>query len=298
MLTRRAFTHLTALGLAGAPLGAARAGFAQGTPSAAPVANLTRTSVMLWTLRKYGNFEQRLDVVAQAGFRHLELVDEFRDWTDADWARILARMQALGLSVDAMAGLKSGFAMADSGDMFLAELQKLIPLARRLGCPQIILLSGPVAPGAPAGQQHQASLATLTRAAELLGHANLMGVIEPIDRLENPTIYLDGVTEAFALTRAVGSPHLCVLYDLYHEQRTHGNLIEKLEANIDQVGLIHVADVPGRHEPGSGELNFTSIYRALGRLRYQGVVAMEFYPSGPPVETLARARGEVERDLR
>jgi hydroxypyruvate isomerase len=72
-----------------------------------------------------------------------------------------------------------------------------------------------------------------------------------------------------------------------------GNLIEKLEKNIDEVGLIHVADVPGRHEPGTGEVNFGNVYRALARLKYRGVIAMEFYPTGDVVETLRRAREEA-----
>jgi hydroxypyruvate isomerase len=124
-----------------------------------------------------------------------------------------------------------------------------------------------------------------------------MGVIEPIDRLENPTIFLDGVTEAFEIVRAVGSPKIKVLYDLYHEQRGMGNLIEKLEKNIAQVGLIHVADVPGRHDPGTGEINYENVYRKLGELRYAGVIAMEFYPTGDVVETLRRAREEAVRAL-
>ena len=122
-------------------------------------------------------------------------------------------------------------------------------------------------------------------------------MIEPIDRLENPPIYLDGVTEAFEIARAVGSPNVKVLYDLYHEQRGMGNLIEKLEKNIDQVGLIHVADVPGRHQPGTGEINYGNVYRKLGELRYAGVIAMEFYPTGDVVETLRRAREEAVRAL-
>jgi hydroxypyruvate isomerase len=86
-----------------------------------------------------------------------------------------------------------------------------------------------------------------------------------------------------------------VLYDLYHEQRGLGNLIEKLEKNIDEVGLIHVADVPGRHEPGNGEVNYINIYRRLAELHYRGVIAMEFYPTGDVVETLRRAREEALR---
>ncbi len=84
-----------------------------------------------------------------------------------------------------------------------------------------------------------------------------------------------------------------VLYDLYHEQRGMGNLIEKLEKNVDEVGLIHVADVPGRHEPGTGEVNYANIYRKLAELHYRGVIAMEFYPAGDVVETLRRAREEA-----
>jgi hydroxypyruvate isomerase len=126
----------------------------------------------------------------------------------------------------------------------------------------------------------------------------LTAVIEPIDRLENPKIYLDGVTEAFEIVRAVGSPKVKVLYDLYHEQRGMGNLIEKLEKNIDEVGLIHVADVPGRHEPGTGEVNYINIYRRLAELHYRGVIAMEFYPTGDVVETLRRAREEAIQSKR
>jgi len=125
-----------------------------------------------------------------------------------------------------------------------------------------------------------------------------VGVIEPIDRLENPPIYLDGVGEAFEIVRAVGSPNMLVLYDLYHEQRSQGNLIEKLEKNIDYVGLIHIADVPGRHEPGTGEMNYTNIYKTLARLKYTGTIAMEFYATGDTATALQTAREQLLRDYK
>jgi hydroxypyruvate isomerase len=202
-------------------------------------------------------------------------------------------MQALKITVDATSGIKAGFAVPAGGDAFLAELKAFIPTVQRLGCGQIILLSGKRIEGAAAGVQRAASIEALKPAAEILSAAGLTGVIEPIDRLENPTIYLDGVTEAFEIARAVGSPKVKVLYDLYHEQRGLGNLIEKLEKNIGEVGLIHVADVPGRHEPGTGEINYRSVYKKLAELHYQGVIAMEFYPTGDVVETLRRAREEA-----
>jgi hydroxypyruvate isomerase len=165
-------------------------------------------------------------------------------------------MQALKITVDATSGVGPGFADPSGGDAFLTALKSLIPAAQRLQCQQIILLSGKRIEGAPPQSQHAASIEALKRAADVLSGAGLVAVIEPIDRLENPTIYLDGVTEAFEIAHAVGSPNIRVLYDIYHEQREFGNLIAKFEGNIDQVGLIHIADVPGRHEPGTGEINY------------------------------------------
>jgi hydroxypyruvate isomerase len=220
-------------------------------------------------------------------------VGEFGRWSEDDWTRILAHMRQLNITVDATAGMKLGFADPAGTDAFLAELKTLIPMVQRLGCGQIILLSGKRIEAAAPSAQHAASIETLKRAADILTTAGLTAVIEPIDRLENPTIYLDGVTEAFEIVRAVASPRIKVLYDLYHEQRSQGNLIEKLEKNIDQVGLIHVADVPGRHEPGTGEIHYSNIYRKLAELHYSGIIAMEFYPSGDVVETLRRAREEA-----
>jgi hydroxypyruvate isomerase len=250
-------------------------------------------SVMMWALNKRGSFEENLERVAQAGYRHVELVGEFMRWSEADWTRILARMQTLKITVDATSGVKAGFADPVGGDAFVGELKAFIPTVQRLGCGQIILLSGKRIEGTAPGVQRAASIETLKRAADILSAAGLTGVIEPIDRLENPSIYLDGVSEAFEIVRAVGSPNVKVLYDLYHEQRGQGNLIEKLEKNIVEVGLIHVADVPGRHEPGTGEIHYRNVYKKLAELHYRGVIAMEFYPTGDVVETLRKAREEA-----
>jgi hydroxypyruvate isomerase len=288
MLTRRTLVGMTAASLAGraiAPL-AAQAVADSGQAS-------TQFSVMIWTLNKLGTFDENLERVAQAGYHHVELVGEFKKWSEDDYRRILARMEALKISVDATSGVGPGFADPSGGDAFLSALKGLIPAAQRLQCKQIILLSGKRIEGAPAGSQHAASIEALKRAADVLSSANLVAVIEPIDRIENPTIYLDGVTEAFEIAKAVGSPHVRVLYDVYHEQREFGNLIEKFDAHIDQVGLIHIADVPGRHEPGTGEINYLNIYRKLSQLGYKGTIAMEFYPTGDIVETLRRARDQA-----
>ena len=290
---------MAAASLAGHALaGRTLAAQATSTPATgAPGQQSAQYSVMMWTLKKLGTFEENLDRVALAGYHHVELVGEWKQWSDADYQRILAHMETLKVTVDATSGASAGFADPSGQEAFLSGLKSIIPAAQRLGCKQIILLSGKRIDGAPAGRQHTASIEALKRAADLLSSAGLVAVIEPIDRLENPTIYLDGVTEAFEITKAVGSPNVRVLYDIYHEQREFGNLIEKFESNIAQVGLIHIADVPGRHEPGTGEINYMNIYRKLAELDYKGTIAMEFYPTNDVVETLRRARDQARSVL-
>ena len=112
-------------------------------------------SVMMWALNKRGSFEENLERVAEAGYRHVELVGEFAKWSEEDWRRILARMQALKITVDATSGVKLGFADPSGGDGFIAELKAFIPTVQRLGCGQIILLSGKRIDGTAPGAQER-----------------------------------------------------------------------------------------------------------------------------------------------
>ena len=234
MLTRREFSTVFGMAAAAGSLGSAGVLQGQGGAVGEP-GRSARLSVMLWALTGVAKpFMERLELAARAGYRCVELVDEFRTWSEAEWVAVLERMHALGLTVDAIAPLKLGFADPAGGAAMLAELESVLPALRRLGAPQIILVSGPRGKTAAAGEesmaaQHAVAVETLRAVAAVLERERMVAVIEPIDRLENPPVYLDTVTEAFALTRAVGSAQVKVLYDFFHEQRTHGNLIEKLE---------------------------------------------------------------------
>ena len=115
-------------------------------------------------------------------------------------------------------------------------------------------------------------------------------LLENIDPEENPKYYLTSVAEGFEIVKKVNHPQVEFLYDFFHEQISEGNLIEKLEKNIRHVGIVHIADVPGRHEPGTGEINYESIFRKLKELNYRGTVAMEFLPTSDPVGKLRAAR--------
>jgi hydroxypyruvate isomerase len=251
-------------------------------------------SVMLWTIYRDLPFGQRLEKIAEAGYRAVELVDEYEHWSEEDFRNVNAKKRSLGITFDATAGVH-GAADPRNRETFLSGLTQLLPVAEKLECPAIIVLSGDRVDGFSRESQHQNCVETLKRAAHLAARQKVTLLLENIDPEENPKYYLTSAAEGFEIVREVGHPHLKFLYDFYHEQIAEGNLIEKLEKNIDRVGLVHIADVPGRREPGTGEINYASIYRKLAQLNYDRYVAMEFIPSGDPVLTLRAARESAMR---
>jgi hydroxypyruvate isomerase len=259
-------------------------------------------SIMLWTVWTDLPFEQRLANVAQAGYTNVELVGEYAKWTDTDFDSANAARKRLGIRFDATAGLHNGVANPAQRDAFLAELKQALTPMQRLDCPAMIVLSGNVVPGLSREQQHQSCIESLKHAAQLVEGKQIDGqpvrlLLECIDPEENPHYFLQSAVEAIDIVRAVNHPQVQFLFDLFHEQIAEGNLIEKLEKHIDVIGLIHVADVPGRHQPGTGEINYTNIYRKLAELHYQHAVAMEFHPTGDPVSTLRAAKQMVSSSL-
>ena len=257
-----------------------------------------RLSVMLWTIYRKLPFDERIEKVAEAGYHAVELVNEYEKWSPDDFRRASAKLRSLGIVVDAMAGVWTGIANPQAQEKFLADLTRFVPIAEQLECPGIIVLSGDRVEGLSREVHHQSCIEKLKRAAEIADKRNFTLLLENIDQEENPRYYLTSVAEGFEIIRQVNHPRVKFLYDFYHEQISEGNLIEKLEKNIEQVGLLHVADVPGRHEPGTGEINYASIYRKLAQLNYRGYVAMEFEPASDPVVSLRTAREEAIRAAR
>lgn len=254
-----------------------------------------RFSVMLWTVYRELPFEERLQKMADAGYSNVELTGEFRNWTDDDFARAIAKRKALGITFDATSGTRYGIGNPQDRDALLEDIKNILPTMEKLDCPNLILLSGNVVPGLSRDQQHQSCIDGLKAAIALVEGKSINGqpvklILENIDPEENPRYYLTSVAEGFEIMKAVEHPQVRFLYDLYHEQIAEGNLIEKLQKNLPYVAVIHVADVPGRHEPGTGEINYTNIFKKLVELKYDGMVAMEFRPTGDPVASLRAAR--------
>lgn len=260
-------------------------------------------SVMLWTVFRNLPFEQKLAKVAEAGYSNVELVGEYANWSDADFNRANEARRQHGIRFDATAGLKHGICNPADRDAFLATFKDALTPMRRLDCPAMIVLSGNVVPGLSRDAQHASCIEGLKRAAALVEGQQIDGqpvriLLECIDPEENPHYFLTSAAEAMEIVRAVGHPQVQFLYDLFHEQIAEGNLIEKLGKNIDLIGLIHVADVPGRHAPGTGEIHYANIYRKLAELKYRHMVAMEFLPTGDAVTELRKAREGVSAAIR
>jgi hydroxypyruvate isomerase len=254
-------------------------------------------TVMLWTVFNHLPFEERLQKVAEAGYRNIELVGEYHqeNWSQSRFADVNQKRRALGIRFDTTAGLKHGVGNPAERQALLAGLRDELKIMETLECPAIIIMSGNVVPGMSREQQHQSCIEGLKRAADLVQGRTIAGqpvrlLLENIDPEENPRYYLTSVAEGFKIVQAVNHPQVQFLYDFFHEQISEGNLLEKLEKNISSVGLVHIADVPGRHEPGTGEINYGNIFKALARLNYRHYAAMEYLPTYDAVRSLREQR--------
>jgi hydroxypyruvate isomerase len=294
-MNRRSFPrHLAGAG-AGA-LSTALVGMTPEGSSAVPY----KLSVMLWTVFTKMPFEQRLERIVEAGYSNVELIGEYQKWSEQEWKQAIQKSKQLGITFDITAGLAHGAANPHDRDALLADVRHELASMERLGCPALIIMSGNVVPGMPRAVQHASCIEGLKRAVTLVEGKQINGqpirlLLENIDPEENPKYYLTSVAEGFEIVRAINHPQVRLLYDFFHEQISEGNLIEKLEKNIDYTGLVHIADVPGRHIPGTGEINYDNIYRKLAELKYDRMVAMEFLPLHDGVAELRRAREQALR---
>ena len=135
--------------------------------------------------------------------------------------------------------------------------------------------------------QHRAIVEKLKAGAPLLEDAGVTAVVEPLNILvDHAGYYLSTSAEGLELVDEVGSPNVRLLFDIYHQQITEGNVTQNLVRDIDRIGHIHVADVPGRHEPGSGELNYAYIFKAIQGAGYRGFVGLEYVPQADSTDSL------------
>lgn len=177
--------------------------------------------------------------------------------------------------------------LPDRVEEFRAGLPRTIAVAQALGCPRLNCMAG----RAPDGVDHRTLRATLVdnlrHAAAACAGAGLELTLEPLNSVDNPDIFVRGSSQASQLIGEVGAPNLRLQFDCYHLQIMEGDLEWSLESLLPRIGHIQIGDVPGRHEPGSGQIPFAALFALLDRLGYQGWVGAEYRPSRRTEETLA-----------
>jgi len=274
------------------------AGAAASTPQQPPPppAKIT-TSVMLWTVK--GSFEEKLETAARSGVQSVEMVAEYANWTDADIARIKKLARSFRLGMDALIATpdwnKRPVSMVDPAQRgnFLADVRNAITYAQKLEVSQILLMSGNAMAGRTHDEQYASLLEGSKRAGDLVAAANLTAIVEPLNSLVNHRgFFLTTCVEGAKLIRQVDNPQVRLLFDIYHEQVQEGNVIRTLMEAADIVSVFHVADNPGRNDPGTGEINYRNVYKAIQKTGYSRYLAMEYLPLGDQVESLTKALNE------
>lgn len=170
---------------------------------------------------------------------------------------------------------------AEPREQFLDEIRESVEVAERVGATWMTVVPGARDPQLDAGYQTAHLVDTLREAAAILAPHDLVMVLEPLNnRRDHPNQFLTHTAQAYQLCRAVDSPACKILYDIYHQQITEGNLIPNLDRAWDEIGYIQVADHPGRNEPTTGEIGYRTVFAHLHEKEYDGVVGMEHGTSG------------------
>ena len=236
-------------------------------------------------------FLERIKKSAEAGFDAIE----FWNWDDKDLPAIKAAVEKNGLSIASFQSNLGGTLIhPDHRESFVAGIAESLGKAQEMGSSGLFLLTDELGedrsvrfqfPELSEEAKYQSVLDGLKMIAPLAERAGVTLVLEPLNvHVDHPGYFLDSSSAGFDLVREVGSPRIKLLYDIYHMQVMEGNIIQNLTSNLDVIGHVHVADVPGRHEPGTGELSYGNIFAALRKAGYDKYVGFEFEPTVPSEE--------------
>lgn len=297
---RRTFLKSSAAALLGA--GWVGAQQAPAPAVAAPKKARITSSVMIWILK--GSMEEKLQKVAETGIQSTELVSEYRTWSDSQVQSYMKLMHSYGFGFDTLmaqtdwARQPNSMVNPDHRDRFLKELNEAIVWAKRLECPQILLMSGNEQPGMSYETQFASIVESGKRAADVAAANDVILILENLNsKVNHKGYFLTSAKEATKAVKTVDNPHFRQLFDIYHEYVQHGDPIPAIQEAVPYVNVFHVADAPGRHDPGTGEMKWDDIYKAIGKTNYAGYIAMEYQSNGDEVESLIKAVTQMRSDI-
>jgi len=244
-------------------------------------------------------FLERFERAAKAGFDAVEVQFPYEAPAEVVRDRLRAAGQTMvlhNLPPGDWAAGERGIACHPGREAEFREgVQRALHYATTLGVPRLNCLAGKRLAGVSEAQQHATLVANLRHAAAELRAAGLTLLTEPLNPFDVPGFWLDSPSKGFALVDEVGADNFLVQYDLYHAQRTEGELAGTLQRQAARIGHLQIADTPGRHEPGTGEIAWDFIFDHLRRIGYSGDIGAEYIPAGRTEDGLgwlpgARAR--------
>ncbi len=264
-----------------------------------------KEAIVIETMFQEVPFEQRFEKIRAAGYKYTELWN--LNGKDPEAVRRLADQSGvsiIGLSGD-ISGRPGDPGMADASrcDEYIALVKECMGYAKILGAKYLHMHSngfdekGNVLayPDLTDEEKRDTMVRNLKTLAPLLEKEGLVCVMEPCNSLiDSPGYFLNHTQQGAEIIRAVGSPNVRLIYDVYHAQVMEGNLINTIRSILDVLEYVHFSDCPGRHEPGTGEINFKSIVRVLNEVGFDGPLAYEVYPQTTSEQALKAIKALYE----
>jgi hydroxypyruvate isomerase len=248
-------------------------------------------------------FLERFERAAAAGFTTVEFMFPYGEGIP----EIKTRLETLNLKL-ALFNLPPGeLEMGEWGtlsnprrrDFFQRSFESALDAAVQLDCSLLNMMYGQREEDLSLEAQAECAMENLAWAAPKAAQDGVTLLLEPLNPSDFPRYALHSTAQALEVIQNVSHPQVGLQYDLYHAQMTEGNLINTIRANLNHIRHIQLADVPGRHEPGTGEINFPVVFAALEGLGYDGYIGLEYRPLGGSEESLewlersARGTGEI-----
>ena len=230
------------------------------------------------------SFPARIRAAKAAGLDAIE----FWHWSNKDLDAVRAALDETGLPIagilcEPIAGITDPLAHA----AFLEGVEASLAAARKLGAPVMIAQAGDDRAGVPREAQHAALVKVLREAADLLQGSGVVLALEPLnDRVDHPGYYLTSTIEGLDIIDEVDRPEVRLLYDIYHSAMMGEHIEDVLEGRLDRVVHVHLADTQGRHEPGSGTMDWQARLGWLDEHGYSGYVGLEYRPTGSTIDSL------------
>ncbi|GMU81081.1 MAG: hypothetical protein AMXMBFR47_09520 [Planctomycetota bacterium] len=244
----------------------------------------------------FGMFEQsagkdpidQLKFMADHGFTALEdngmagrPVEE-QERIAAEMTRLKMRMGVFVVNMATAWGPTLSTGKAEERDKFVAECRAAVDVAKRVNATWMTVVPGTLDGRLDMEYQTANVVDALRRGAEILAPHGLVMVLEPLNhRRDHPGLFLTRIAQAFLICRAVGSPACKILFDMYHQQITEGNLIPNIDLAWSEIGYFQVGDNPRRCEPTTGEINYRNVFRHIHSKGFTGIVGMEHGNSRP-----------------